>query len=77
MHEVGVLTWLKLLDSWTNTRWEDFVIALQWLYDYYPNGNEELLADTMLQLKYSGVPWDIVFLEEVEIAVLVFEYNAD
>ncbi|PBK71367.1 hypothetical protein ARMSODRAFT_911237 [Armillaria solidipes] len=52
------------LEIWTNTRWEDFVMTLQWLYDYHPNGNEDLLLDTMLQLKWSGVPWEEVFTAE-------------
>ncbi|KAF9483297.1 hypothetical protein BDN70DRAFT_851929 [Pholiota conissans] len=49
------------VESWTQTRWEDFVMTLQWLYDYHPNGNEALLIDTMKQLKYTGVPWEKVF----------------
>ncbi len=56
------------LEIWTNTRWEDFVMTLQWLYDYHPNGNEDLLLDTMLQLKWSGVPWEEVFTAEVSIS---------
>ncbi|KAK0436044.1 uncharacterized protein EV420DRAFT_1623533 [Desarmillaria tabescens] len=52
------------LEVWTNARWEDFVITLQWLYDYHPNGNEDLLLDTMLQLKWSGMPWEEVFQVE-------------
>ncbi|KAJ3722727.1 hypothetical protein DFJ43DRAFT_1133814 [Lentinula guzmanii] len=49
------------IEPWTQTRWEDFVITLQWLYDFHPNGNEALLIDTMEQLKYTGVPWEQVF----------------
>ncbi|KAF9062646.1 hypothetical protein BDP27DRAFT_1385106 [Rhodocollybia butyracea] len=49
------------VEAWTQTRWEDFVMTLQWLYDFHPNGNEALLLDTMLQLKYTGVPWEKVF----------------
>jgi len=48
-------------EAWTNTRWEDFVIALQWLYDFYPNGKEDLLIDTMKRIKWAGVPWEKVF----------------
>ncbi|KAL0067433.1 hypothetical protein AAF712_005419 [Marasmius tenuissimus] len=47
--------------GWAQTRWEDFVIALQWLYDFHPNGNQDLLLDTMKRLKSSGVPWEQVF----------------
>jgi len=49
------------LEDWTRTRWEDFVITLQWLYDFYPNGNQDLLIDTMKMLKWTGDPWEQVF----------------
>ncbi|KAL5485522.1 hypothetical protein ACEPAI_8164 [Sanghuangporus weigelae] len=52
------------LEDWTRTRWEDFVIALQWLYDSYPNGNEDLLIETMQLLKWTGDPWEDVFATE-------------
>ncbi|KAI0331651.1 hypothetical protein GY45DRAFT_598326 [Cubamyces sp. BRFM 1775] len=52
------------LEDWTRTRWEDFVITLQWLYDFYPEGNEDLLIDTMKMLKYTGDPWEDVFKPE-------------
>ncbi|ESK92519.1 hypothetical protein Moror_4441 [Moniliophthora roreri MCA 2997] len=53
------------VDNWAETRWEDFVIALQWLYDNHPDGNEDLLVDTMARLKWSGAPWEKVFSEEM------------
>ncbi|KAG6829923.1 hypothetical protein H0H92_002946 [Tricholoma furcatifolium] len=52
------------IEPWTATRWEDFVITLQWLYDNHPNGQEALLTDTMEQLKWNGVPWEEVFEEQ-------------
>ncbi|KAG5723877.1 hypothetical protein E4T56_gene9812 [Termitomyces sp. T112] len=52
------------VEDWTATRWEDFVITLQWLYDNHPNGQEALLIDTMKRLKWSGVPWEKVFSKE-------------
>ncbi|CDO69653.1 hypothetical protein BN946_scf184851.g41 [Trametes cinnabarina] len=56
------------LEDWTRTRWEDFVMTLQWatdrLYDFYPEGKEDLLIDTMKMLKYTGDPWEDVFKEE-------------
>ncbi|KAL0573581.1 hypothetical protein V5O48_008377 [Marasmius crinis-equi] len=51
--------------GWAQTRWEDFVIALQWLYDFHPNGNEAILIDTMQRLKSTGVPWEQVFSESL------------
>ncbi|KAK1227099.1 hypothetical protein PQX77_009932 [Marasmius sp. AFHP31] len=53
------------VDKWAETRWEDFVIALQWLHDKHPRGQEDLLVDTMRRLKWSGAPWEKVFSEEV------------
>ncbi|KAH9940880.1 uncharacterized protein BXZ73DRAFT_98712 [Epithele typhae] len=49
------------IEAWMQTRWEDFVMALQWLYDFHPNGNEDLLIDTMKMLKYTGDPWEDYF----------------
>ncbi|KAJ3491366.1 hypothetical protein NLI96_g750 [Meripilus lineatus] len=49
------------LEDWTNTRWEDFVITLQWLYDLHPDGQEAILIDTMKMLKWTGDPWEQVF----------------
>ncbi|SJL16344.1 uncharacterized protein ARMOST_19865 [Armillaria ostoyae] len=49
------------VDKWAQTRWEDFVIVLQWLHDYHPRGQEDLLVDTMVRLKWSGVPWEKYF----------------
>ncbi|KAJ6491750.1 hypothetical protein C8R47DRAFT_1214544 [Mycena vitilis] len=53
-------------DEWAATRWEDFVYVLQWIYDNHPNGKEELLLDTMKESKLSGIPWELVFSEELK-----------
>lgn len=52
-------------DEWAATRWEDFVYVLQWLYDNHPNEQEDLLLETMHLSKLSGIPWELVFSEEV------------
>ncbi|KAI0794110.1 hypothetical protein C8Q74DRAFT_1194135 [Fomes fomentarius] len=52
------------LEDWARTRWEDFVIVLQWLYDFHPDGQEDVLIDTMKMLKWSGDPWEDVFNEK-------------
>ncbi|KAI0320993.1 hypothetical protein OF83DRAFT_1168834 [Amylostereum chailletii] len=53
------------LEDWTRTRWEDFVIMLQWMYDNgHSGGQEDLLIDTMKMLKYTGDPWESVFDEQ-------------
>lgn len=53
------------VDKWAATRWEDFVVVLQWLHDNHPRGQEELLVDTMKYLKWTGIPWEQVFSEEL------------
>lgn len=35
------------------------------LYDFHPDGQEDLLIDTMKMLKYTGDPWEDVFKAEV------------
>ncbi|KAL1665130.1 hypothetical protein GGF50DRAFT_126653 [Schizophyllum commune] len=70
MHKFVVLAHEMLVngegvDKWAATRWEDFVVVLQWLYDNYPRGQEELLIDTMKYLKWTGIPWEQVFTEEL------------
>ncbi|TCD71795.1 hypothetical protein EIP91_003138 [Steccherinum ochraceum] len=49
------------VEDWAKTRWEDYVMALQWLYDFHPNGKEDILIDTMKMLKWTGDPWELVF----------------
>ncbi|KAL1688657.1 hypothetical protein GGG16DRAFT_104252 [Schizophyllum commune] len=70
MHKFVVLAHEMLVkgegvDKWAATRWEDFVVVLQWLYDNHPRGQEELLIDTMKYLKWTGIPWEQVFTEEL------------
>ncbi|KAG7445620.1 uncharacterized protein BT62DRAFT_1006631 [Guyanagaster necrorhizus] len=38
-------------------RWEELVYSLQWLYDNYPNGQEDILIETMQLLRDSGFSW--------------------
>ncbi|THU97653.1 hypothetical protein K435DRAFT_857427 [Dendrothele bispora CBS 962.96] len=52
-------------EDWTRVRWPDFIMVLQWLYDFHPNGKEDLLLDTMKQLKFTGAPWEDVFSTEL------------
>ncbi|KAF5343072.1 hypothetical protein D9758_011159 [Tetrapyrgos nigripes] len=53
------------VEEWGQARWHDFVITLQWLYDFHPNGNEDLLMDTMHMLRSTGLPWEVMFSPEV------------
>lgn len=38
-------------------------MALQWLYDYHPNGKESLLVDTMQRIKNVSTNWRDVMSE--------------
>ncbi|KAK7037318.1 hypothetical protein VNI00_011309 [Paramarasmius palmivorus] len=38
-------------------RWEEMVYSLQWLYDYYPQGKEDELLETMQLLRDRGFSW--------------------
>nr|GAT56206.1 predicted protein [Mycena chlorophos] len=51
-------------DMWAETRFEDFIVTLQWLYDNHPRGQEDLLIDTMIESKWSGIKWELVLSEE-------------
>jgi len=44
------------------------------LYDKFPNGEENLLLDTMKQLKITGLPWEKVFSEQVRCLLLFDTY---
>lgn len=37
------------------------------LYDFHPDGQEDVLIDTMKMLKYTGDPWEDVFKAEVTV----------
>ncbi|KAG8790469.1 hypothetical protein FRC12_011792 [Ceratobasidium sp. 428] len=51
-------------NDWTDgTRWQDYAMALQWLYDHHPNGQEALLIDTMQRIKNVSTDWRDVMSE--------------
>ena len=52
-----------------------FTHGLSRLYDFYPEGNEDLLIDTMKMLKYTGDPWEDVFEEQVYITLIRFQLS--
>jgi len=49
------------LEAWTQTRWEDFVMTLQWLYDNNLSPNNTMLLETMQLLRSTGDDWIGVF----------------
>ncbi|KAF8591854.1 hypothetical protein K439DRAFT_1536444 [Ramaria rubella] len=52
------------LEPWTQTRWEDFVMTLQWLYDNNASPNQTLLTETMSLLRSTGDDWIGVFQKQ-------------
>lgn len=42
---------------WFAARTEDMMLSLQWLYDNYPRGQEEMLLDNMKMLHHYGNKW--------------------
>lgn len=45
------------------------------LYDNHPNGNEAMLIETMELLKWTGVPWELVFAPAVSPASFVYNIS--
>ncbi|KAL1948739.1 hypothetical protein VTO73DRAFT_10545 [Trametes versicolor] len=50
----------------------DLLIVLQWLYEFYPNRNEDTLAETMHLLSRTGDHWTSVLEEEVLLTRHIF-----
>ena len=44
-------------EIWGRVRFPDMIISLQWLYEFYPEGNEQLLLETMYLLRFQGYDW--------------------
>lgn len=42
---------------WGRVRYQDMLISLQWLYENYPEGNEQMLLETMYLLLSRGLDW--------------------
>ena len=54
------------------TDWYKYLmINFDRLYDFYPNGQEEMLLNMMRTLKATGVSWDAVFAPEVRRTVII------
>ena len=42
---------------WGQVRYQDMLITLQWLLENFPQGNEQILMETMYLLQYRGLDW--------------------
>jgi len=49
---------------WGRVRYQDMLISLQWLYEFYPEGNQQVLLETMYLLDSSGFDWSGFWTEE-------------
>ncbi|MCJ1310121.1 hypothetical protein MMC25_003782 [Agyrium rufum] len=55
---------IEFSQIWGQSRYADMILVLQWLYETYPEGNEDLLLNTMNLLKQRGIDWADYFTEE-------------
>ena len=54
-------------EQWGRSRAADMILALQWLYEKYPEGNEQKLYDCMHLLHERAYDWSYWFSEDVYI----------
>ncbi|KAL0570226.1 hypothetical protein V5O48_011734 [Marasmius crinis-equi] len=51
------------LEEWGIMRWQDVSIALQWLLDNHPNGQEATYTNLLKLLRYGGANWKGYFTD--------------
>ncbi|KAJ9143330.1 Six-hairpin glycosidase-like protein [Pleurostoma richardsiae] len=51
--------------EWGISRAQDLMIPFQWLFDYYPGNNSQILLENMKYLYDAGVNWDYWFRPDV------------
>ncbi|KAK4695808.1 hypothetical protein P7C71_g2015, partial [Lecanoromycetidae sp. Uapishka_2] len=49
---------------WGRVRYPDMLISLQWLYEYYPEGHQQILLETMYLLDSNGLDWSGFWAED-------------
>eukprot|EP01111_Echinosteliopsis_oligospora_P016794 TRINITY_DN7093_c0_g1_i1.p1 TRINITY_DN7093_c0_g1~~TRINITY_DN7093_c0_g1_i1.p1 ORF type:complete len:716 (-),score=194.69 TRINITY_DN7093_c0_g1_i1:14-2161(-) len=52
------------LSSWAQYRWQDLVIVIHWLYDNYPQGQEQFLLDFAEEAHNQGFDWAAFFASD-------------
>jgi len=48
---------IGLDEMWGQVRYQDMLITLQWLYENYPEGNQQILLESMYLLQSRGLDW--------------------
>ena len=48
---------IGLDEIWGKVRYPDMLMTLQWLYETYPEGNQQTLLETMYLLRQRGLEW--------------------
>lgn len=51
--------------EWGLSRAQDLMVPLQWLFDYYPRNNSQILLENMQYLYDAGVNWDYWYQAQV------------
>ncbi|KUI63279.1 hypothetical protein VP1G_10430 [Cytospora mali] len=51
--------------EWGLSRAQDLMVPLQWLFDYYPRNNSQILLDSMRYMYEAGVNWDYWYQADV------------
>lgn len=70
MHNFVKLMHTLLLDGefqrevWGPARYADMIICLQWLYEKYPENNQQTLLETMQRLRGHGLDWAGYYTEQ-------------
>ena len=50
-------------EIWGQVRYPDMLISLQWLYEHYPQDDQQLLLETMYLLNQRGLDWSEYWTE--------------
>ena len=43
--------------TWSGARWQDLVLTVHWMLEYYPGGNEQMLWDLAELIYEQGFDW--------------------
>ena len=49
------------LSDWSQARWQDIALGVQWLLEHAPQGHESELRELLLKLQTQGIDWESIF----------------